>query len=130
MTKLSHIFTIKKDFMHKIPHTIIKNLRKSSSRTDKNKIKNKKILRTNSLIIDTLMNAKDPEIKKIIMTLKLQKFNKNKKFMIRKTHTIKIIKNDQKINTLKIKNHLPPKNKKKRSKMKINLISKSILMIN
>jgi hypothetical protein len=129
MTKLSHISTINKDLMHKMSHTIIQNLRKSI-RTDKNKIKNKKFLRKNSLIIDTLTNAKDPEIKKIIMTLKLQKFNKNKKFMIRKTHTIKIIKNDQKISTLKTKDHLPPKIPKRRSKMKIKLSSKSILMIN
>ena len=129
MTKLSHIFTINKDLMHKMSHTIIQNLRKST-RTDKNKIKNKKFLRINSLIIDTLTNAKDPEIKKIIMTLKLQKFNKNKKFMIRKTHTIKIIKNDQKISTLKTKDHMPPKIPKRRSKMKIKLSSKSILMIN
>jgi hypothetical protein len=120
MNKLSHIFTNNKDLMHKMPHTTIKNLRKYT-RTDKNKIKNKKFLRTNSLIIDILTNAKDPEIKKIIMTLKLQKFNKNKKSMIRKTHTTKIINNDQKINILKIKDHLHPKNPKKRSKMKINL---------
>ena len=110
---------ISKDLILKIPHTIIKNHR-NNTRTEINKIKDRKITKKNSQIIDILMNAKDPEIKKIVMTLKLRKANKNKNTTTGKAHTIKILKNDQKIKTLKTKEHLSQENRKKSNRMKIN----------
>lgn len=116
MIKENHTLMISKDLTLKILHTIIRNHRKTT-RTEINKIKGRKITKKNSQTIDILRNAKDPEIKKIVMTLKVRKFSKNKNTMKGKAHTIKILKNDQKIKTKEL---LFQKNPKKSNKMKIN----------
>lgn len=108
MTKSNLTAMIHKDPTQKILCIVIKNHRKTTN-TEISKIKGKRISKTINQIIDILKNAKDQEIKKIVMTLKLREDSKNKNIMTGKTHTTKTVKKDQEIKTLKMKGLLLPR---------------------